>query len=103
MRLDVVGIDELPHLPVLARGGGLEFFDLFDNQVYIALSARGEYEIGAIRANGFLTLIAHPLRHDNDDGVAFRRANAGCGDTRVAGGTFDDGHARMQVTAPLGL
>src|SRR5581483_2580809 len=43
MRLDVIGVDKLAHLPIFARGSGLEFFDLIDYQVYIAFRAGSQH------------------------------------------------------------
>src|SRR5947209_15949260 len=103
MGLDVISIDELANLPVFTRGSSLEFLDLFDDDIYIAFSAGGEHEFRAIRLNGFLTLFAHTIRHDDDNGVAFGSAHAGGGDAGVACSAFDDAHTRTQITAPLGL
>src|SRR5579875_3665005 len=103
MGLDIVGVDELAHLPVFAGRGGFQFFDLLDHQVNIALRAGGEHKFGSIGANGLFPFVAHPLRHDNDDGIALCRAHTGRGNTGVAGGAFDDSHAGAQLTAPLGL
>ena len=103
MGLDVIGIDELADLPVFAGGGGLQLFDLFDDQVYVALGARSEHEFCAVGTDGLFALVAHAIGHDDDDGVAFGGANAGGGDAGIAGGAFNDGHAWKEVAATLCL
>src|SRR5437763_3007207 len=103
MGLDVIDIDELTDLPVFARRGTLEFLDLLDDQVYIALRARGKHEFRAISPNGLLAFLAHPVRHDDDHWIALSSSNAGSGNTAIAGGAFNDSHARPQVSTPLSL
>src|SRR3954463_14563024 len=56
MGLDIIDVDELINLPIFARSRRFEFFDLVNHQVYVTFSARGEYQFGAIGANGFLAL-----------------------------------------------
>src|SRR5579884_3343022 len=103
MSLNIVGVDELANLPVFAGRGGFQFFDLLDHQINIALRAGGQHQFGPVGANGLFALLAHPLRHDDDDGIALCRADTGRGNAGIAGSAFNDGHAGPQVAAPLGL
>src|SRR5881392_3259081 len=97
MRFDIISIDELTNLPVFAWMGSLEFFDFLDHQVHIALRTRGQHKFSTVGADGLLTLLTHTIRHDDDDGITFGCTNTRSGDTCVAGGAFDNAHARAQV------
>src|SRR5215469_1819220 len=101
MCFDVISVDKLTNLPVFTRGGNLEFFDLLDHQVYIALRTRSKYQLCSIGANGLLALIAHPIRHDNDNRITLSGAYARGSYTCVACCAFDNAHAWAQVSSSL--
>src|SRR5258706_1335475 len=103
MRFDVIGIDELTNLPKFTGRGSLEFFDSLDHQVYIAFSTWSQHQFRPIRTDGLFALVAHALRHDDDDWIALSSTNARGGYACVAGRTLNNGLARPQVTAPFGL
>jgi hypothetical protein len=67
-----------------------------------ALAARREHQLRAVGAQQPATLLAHRLRHREDDAVAAGGAHEGEGDPGVAARRLDDRPARLQLPRRLG-
>ena len=102
VRLDVVGIVELPRHPVARRIRGADLPELAEGKIHVALAALGEDELGAVGAHDLLALLAHALGHDDGARIALDRRHPGAGDAGVARGAFEDAHARREIAPRLG-
>src|SRR5262249_52440091 len=61
--VDVVGIAELPGHPVAIGVSRADRLELLQRQIHVALTPRGEDQLGAVRAHDLLALLAHAFRH----------------------------------------
>src|SRR5205823_14657607 len=103
VRLDVVGVVELARHPVPGRVAGADLRKALERQVHVALAAGREDEIGAVRAHDLLALVAHTLGHHHRAGITLHRRHECARDAGVAGRALEHAHARLEITAGLGL
>src|SRR5262249_25666181 len=103
VRLDVVGVVELPRHPVAGGIARADLRETLEGQVYVALAAGREDEVGAVRAHDLLSLVAHTLRHDDRAAIPLHGGDERARDARVAGRAFEHAHAGLQVAARLRL
>src|SRR5262249_4886268 len=79
VRLDVVGVVELPGDPVAGTIARVNLFQAVQRQVDVALAALCEDEVGAVRAHDFLALVAHALGHHDRAPIALDGGHEGAG------------------------
>ena len=99
--LDVVGVVELAGHPVAGRVAGADLLEAAQREIDVALAARREDQVGAVRARDLLALVAHSLGHDDRAPVALDGRDEGAGDPGVSGGALEHAHARAQVAPRL--
>ncbi|MNN30090.1 hypothetical protein D3C81_1437270 [compost metagenome] len=93
---------ELAWLEVLGWVGVDDFVGLLDRALH-ALGRLGQHQLGAQRLEHLASLQAHRGRHGQHQLVTTRRGDKSQADAGVAGGRFDDGHARLELAAALGV
>ena len=95
MSLDVGVVRELAgEKDVWAVGG--EFLRKADGAEKAALIARDGNDGGAVAAQKLGSLGAHPVGHEDRDGVAEGTTERGAGDAGVAAGGFGDGVSGLE-------
>ena len=65
VRLDVVGVVELPGHPVAGGISGADLLEALQRRSTSLSPPRREDELGAVRAHDLLALVAHALGHDD--------------------------------------
>src|SRR5262249_15106284 len=99
MGLDVVGVRELAGHPVAGGIAAADLVEPLQREIHVALAARREDEVGAVRAHDLLALVAHSRGHDDRAPIALHRGDERAGDAGVAGGALEHAHARLEIAA----
>src|ERR1043166_4217530 len=85
--------------PVVVVIAPADLCEPLQREIHVALAARREDERGAVRAHDLLALVAHALGHDDCARIALHRGDERAGDTGVAGGALEHGHAGLEIAA----
>src|SRR5208283_3243572 len=102
VRFDIGGVGELAREKnILACSGQL--FAHADAAKESALLGTDGNHFSAVTANQLHALLAHPIGHENLNGVAQNAAEGGKRNTRVAAGSLGDSEAGLDLSLFIGL
>src|SRR5712691_8843912 len=97
-----LGVVELPRDPVAWPVARADLLEAPEREIHVALAAGREDEVGAVGAHDFLTLLAHPLGHDDRAAIALDGRDEGAGDPGVAGRALEHAHPRVEIAPRFG-
>src|SRR5207248_1751204 len=103
VRLDVVGVVELPRHPVAGEIARANLGQALERQIDVAFAARREHEVGAVGARDLLALLAHAFRHHHRAAIALHSGHERARDAGVARRALQHAHAGLQLAARLRL